>query len=380
MSAGKKNSGVAAVVLAAGMSRRMGTPKQLLRIAGKTVLEHTLNNVRESAVDEIVLVLGFAADAVEKDISTQGIKVVRNAGYEQGMGTSLRTGLAAVDPEAKAALIVLADQPFVQPATLNQLIEYHQSARPQIVIPTFRGFRGNPVLLDRSIFPELRELSGDVGCRAIFGSHTENIRKLAVNDAGILLDLDSREDFAKLADDASQSGPVSAASNRPLLESREGLAAGAPELVVVGRDPMAYALVELGSVMKFAVTVVDPLLRLSELPEASRVLHAMDFSLLPPTDERYVVVASRGQFDEEAVQQALQSGAAHVALLANKKRAQELAASLQVQGVAPEKLAGIRAPAGLDIGAESPEEIALSIMAEIVAAKKHRNRPTEAKS
>ncbi len=370
----KKNSGVTAVVLAAGMSKRMGAPKQLLRIDEKTVLEHTLANVRASAVDEIVLVLGHAADEVEKEVPTMGIRVVRNEGYQQGMGTSLRAGLAEVSPEAQAALIVLADQPFVQAATLNKLIEYHGSAQPQIVIPTYRGFRGNPVLLDHSIFPELRELSGDVGCRAIFGSHTENIRKLAVDDAGILLDIDSRDDFDELIRAAGQSERAKPGeADMPLLESREDLAAEAPELVVVGHDEVAQALAELGNVMKFTVTVVDPLLRLAGLPEADRVLHAMDFSLLPASDERYVVVASRGQFDEEAVEQALRVNAAYVALLANKKRAVELTASLRIQGMAAEKLAGIRAPAGLDIGAESPEEIALSIMAEIVATRRRHD-------
>ncbi len=358
-------------MLAAGMSQRMGTPKQLLRIAGKTVLERTLEKVRESAVNEIVLVLGHAADAVEKEISTQDIKIVRNDKYQQGMGTSLRAGVAAVGPDARAALVVLADQPFVQAATLNKLIEHHQTAKAQIVIPMFRGFRGNPVLLDRSIFPELQELSGDVGCRAIFGSHTENIRKLDVDDAGILLDIDSRDDFEKLA---KRAGYDSAAitvhqSDLPLLESKQGLPLGEPELIVVGRDAVAQVLVKLGSLLKFTVTLVDPFLGLSELPEATGILHALDFSLLPPAAERYVVVASRGQFDEEAVAQALQANVAYVALLANKKRAQELAASLRIQGMSAEKLAGIRAPAGLEIGAESPEEIALSIMAEIVAVR-----------
>lgn len=360
-------------MLAAGMSRRMGTPKQLLRIAGKTVLEHTLAKVRESAVDEIVLVLGFAADAVEKEISTEGIKIVRNEDYQQGMGTSLRAGVATVGPNAKAALIVLADQPFVQAYTLNQLIEYHGKAKPQIVIPMYRGFRGNPVLLDRSIFPEVRELSGDVGCRAIFGTHTENIRKLAVNDVGILLDIDSHDDFEMLTKSVGHRSDamVTHKEELPLLESREDQAAGIPDLVVVGRDAVVQALVKLGRLMKFAVTIVDPLLRLAAVPEAARVLHALDFSLLPPAEERYVVVASRGQFDEEALEQALHANAAYVALLANKKRAQELAASLRVQGVPPEKLAGIRAPAGLEIGAESPEEIALSIMAEIIVMRNH---------
>jgi len=377
MGAAKKNSGVVAVVLAAGMSRRMGTPKQLLRIAGKTVLEHTLGTLRKSAVDEIVLVLGFASDAVQKEISTEDIKIVCNEDYQQGMGTSLRAGVAAVDPDAKAALIVLGDQPFVLTATLNQLIDCHRTTKAHVVIPMYRGFRGNPVLLDCSIFPELRELSGDVGCRAIFGSHTENIHKLEVNDAGILLDIDSRDDFEKLAKSAAGSGNAMVAreAELPLLESREGLTAAAPELVVVGRDPVAQALVKLGSLMKFRVTIVDPFLRLAEFADATRALHALDLSLLPPAEERSVVVASRGQFDEEALEQALHANAGYVALLANKKRAQELTASLRVQGRTPEKLAGIRAPAGLEIGAESPEEIALSIMAEIIAERRRRSNP-----
>ena len=179
MSGSGQQSGVSAVVLAAGMSRRMGTPKQLLRIGGETILERTLKNVRASAVAEIVLVLGFAAESVEKEISTERVKIVHNQEYQQGMGTSLRAGLAAVDAGASAALIVLADQPFVRPETLNRLIACHQESKPQIIIPMYKGFRGNPVLLDRSVFPEVKALTGDVGCRAIFGDHTEGIYKLA---------------------------------------------------------------------------------------------------------------------------------------------------------------------------------------------------------
>jgi molybdenum cofactor cytidylyltransferase len=368
----EKASGVSAVVLAAGMSRRMGTPKQLLRIEGKTVLQRTLENVRASVADEIVLVLGFAAQAVEQAIATDGLKVVRNADYEQGMGTSLRTGLAAVNPAASAAIIVLADQPFVQAATLNQLVECHRARGAQIAIPVFRGFRGNPVLLDRSVFAELRELSGDVGCRAIFGNHTENIRKLPVEDPGILIDIDSREDLDSMA----QSGGAMLNMGIAPLESRPGAAPGQPELVLVGRDNVTFALAKLGRLMKFTVIVVDPFRRLSDLPDADAALHALNFSLLPAVDERYVVAASRGQFDEEAVEQALQSNARYVALLANRKRAQELAKSLRVQGVAAEKVAGIRAPAGLEIGAQSPEEIALSIMAEIIAERRLRSGQT----
>jgi molybdenum cofactor cytidylyltransferase len=362
-----RKNGVSAIVLAAGMSRRMGTPKQLLCIDGETILGRTLGNVRASAVSEIVLVLGHAAADVEKEISTAGLKIVHNREYQQGMGTSLRTGLAALDAGTNAALIILADQPFVSPETLNKLIACHEESRPQIIIPMYKGFRGNPVLLDRMVFPELNALSGDVGCRAIFGSHTENIRKLEVDDLGILLDIDSREEYRKLAHEA-KAGSLSDAA--PALESRESTPEGRPELIVVGRDAVAEALVKLGQLLKFTVTVVDPLLTLKEMPGADRILRVLDFSLLPPADERHVVVASRGQFDEEAIEQALRIDARYVALLANRKRAEAIVQTLKVRSFAPEKLAGVRAPAGLDIGADSPEEIALSIMAEVVAARR----------
>jgi molybdenum cofactor cytidylyltransferase len=359
----------------------MGVPKQLLRIEGKSLLEHTLANVRASAVHEIILVLGFAADEIEKEISPQGLKITRNESYQQGMGTSLRIGLAAVDPQSTAALIILADQPFVQTATLDRLIEFHGSskreigkretgkpaaARSQIVIPTYRGFRGNPVLLDRTVFPELQGLSGDMGCRAIFGDHTGGIYRLPVDDAGILLDIDSPEDLEKI--DQLRAG-LSRGENE-ILESRQDVSEKKPELVLVGRDSVVHALAQFGHLLRFTVTVVDPFLCLSEIPEADRILRALDFSRLPAAEQRYVIIASRGQFDEEAALQALQMDISYIAVLAGKQRGRELTKTLVAQGIAQEKLTRMHIPAGLEIGAESPEEIALSIMAEIIFERK----------
>jgi xanthine dehydrogenase accessory factor len=131
-------------------------------------------------------------------------------------------------------------------------------------------------------------------------------------------------------------------------------------------------LAKFAHALNFTVSVIDPFLRLPELEDVDSVLHALDFRKLNPAKVRYVVVASRGQFDEEAVAEALRAEAEYVALLANRKRAQEIAASLHFQGISKEKLDKLRAPAGLDIGAETPEEIALSIMAEIVSERKKK--------
>ena len=267
---------VAAVVLAAGQSRRMGKPKQLLRLGSKTILERTLENVRGSAVEEVILVLGAEADEIRNKLDLDGVRVLINPDFQAGMGASLRKGLAAVSPSMEAALIVLADQPFVQASTLDHLIACHAKQASQILIPLYRGFRGNPVLLDRAIFPELAQLTGDIGCRAIFGAHTQSIHQLAVDDVGVLLDIDSVEDWKKL----KPARHIKARLEKiPELEARKGIVAGPPELVIVGKDAVARALAKLAHILDFTITIVDPLLRLAEFPEADRALHVLDFSM-----------------------------------------------------------------------------------------------------
>ena len=363
MDTNKQTAGVAAVILAAGQSRRMGRPKQLVRVAGKTLLEHTIANVGATGVHEIALVLGAGADEIRNQLMLKGVKVVVNPEFQQGMGTSIGAGLRALSPTATAALIVLADQPFVQPATLDQLIACYAKEKPQIVIPVFKGFRGNPVLLDRSVFPEVMGLTGDVGCRAIFGEHTQGIHKLAVDDVGVLLDADTTEDVEELENYMTGRSRI-----LPDMELREESRAGSgAELVLVGHGAMPVALAKLAHMLRFRVTLVDPLLRLDQFPEADCIVHVLDFSLID-SPERYVVVASRGRCDEEAIEQALASGAKYVAMVANRKRSQEVLRSLAEHGVAD--LHTVRAPAGIEIGAESPEEIALSIMSEIVAVRR----------
>ena len=362
---------IGAVILAAGTSSRMGESKQLLRLGEATVLDQVVKNVRGSRVDEIVIVLGHQAETIKQSIATESLEVVVNESYRQGMGTSLRVGLSALPSEVGAALIVLGDQPFVRSATLDQILDHYQQTSAQIVIPTYKGFRGNPVLLDRSVFSEVMALQGDIGCRAIFGNHSEGIVKVPVEDVGILFDLDSQEDFARLQNFRHGTSEDSPAITAVDLEGRtipgDRSPSRGPDLIIVGKDPLAVAMAKFGKLLRFEVTVVDPFLKSSDLLEADRFLNSLDFSMLPAASTRYVVVASRGQFDEEAVEQALHANSAYIGLVANKKRAQEIRRSLELKGAPQEKLAMVHAPAGLSIGAETPEEIALSIMAEIIS-------------
>jgi len=190
---------VSAVVLAAGTSSRMGRAKQLLSLGESTVLAQTLTLVQSAALHEIVLVLGASAEAIRRQLpSPQELKIVVNQAYQQGMASSLRAGLSAVDPNSDAALIVLGDQPFIRSQTIDRIIEEYRRSRAQIVIPVHQGRRGNPVLLDRSVFAEVMALEGDIGSRAVFANHLNGIAKVEVEDVGILLDLDEPGDYERL--------------------------------------------------------------------------------------------------------------------------------------------------------------------------------------
>ncbi len=188
---------ISAIVLAAGQATRFGRCKQVLRLGDKTILDHVLDYVRASTVDDVVVVLGAHADEIRAQVRFVE-RTVLNADLAGGMSTSIQAGLRALPQDAEAALIVLGDQPFVTPQTIDRLIEEYRRSRPGAVIPTWRGVCGNPVLVDRSLFDEMLAIRGDIGCRAIFDGHPQSIVKVPVDDRGVLMDIDTQEDFDTL--------------------------------------------------------------------------------------------------------------------------------------------------------------------------------------
>lgn len=190
---------ISAIVLAAGESKRMGRPKQLLAWQGKTLLRHTLENLTRSNADEVILVLGHEAEAIRRGLTELKIKIVVNFGYKQGMASSLRQGLLAMNPESEAFLVLLADQPGIGPEIINRVIREFQRANPKrgIVRPVYRGLRGHPVLIDVRYLQEALQLQGDVGARRILANHPADILEIEVDQDGILKDIDTPEEYRK---------------------------------------------------------------------------------------------------------------------------------------------------------------------------------------
>ncbi|MGA2858205.1 MAG: nucleotidyltransferase family protein [Candidatus Sulfotelmatobacter sp.] len=187
---------ISAVILAAGLSSRMGHVKQLIRLGGEPLLGHVIRTIREAGLHDLIAVLGFAAAEIMRDIPLEGIRVAINPAFAEGLAGSVRTGLAEVAAESHAALIFLADQPMVLTSTLALLVAKYQESRPSAVIPTYQGQRGNPVLLDRSLFAKAMELQGDEGFRRILQG-LPNILWVEVDDPGVVLDVDTPEDLER---------------------------------------------------------------------------------------------------------------------------------------------------------------------------------------
>ncbi len=192
---------VSAVVLAAGESRRFGSPKQLLPVGDGTLLGYVLKRVGSSWVHEIIVVLGHAAEEIESALGDSGPggpfawRVVVNDRWAEGQSTSLRAGLEAVSPQAEGVLFVLGDQPGVSADLINELlIRYARTGAP-IVMCEHEGRLRPPVLFDRATFDELRGVSGDVGGREVARRHLAEVERVPARSGSPLVDIDTREDY-----------------------------------------------------------------------------------------------------------------------------------------------------------------------------------------
>ncbi len=191
---------IAAVVLAAGRSRRMGEENKLLSpIAGRPMVAHAVEAALRSRADPVVVVTGHDGEAVRAALAGLDVRFVDNPDYAAGMSTSLRAGLAALPEDIDGAVICLGDMPRVSAALIDRLIEsFDADAGRAICVPCHRGRRGNPVLWAARFFPEMARLSGDRGARRLLVAHDASVHEVAWEDDGVLIDVDTPEMLARL--------------------------------------------------------------------------------------------------------------------------------------------------------------------------------------
>ncbi|MBE7554757.1 MAG: putative selenium-dependent hydroxylase accessory protein YqeC [Anaerolineales bacterium] len=189
------HSRVAAVILAAGGSTRFGSPKQLARWGDKTFIEQVVDSALASPASPVVVVLGAEVEQCRALLRSRPVEIVLNPAWVEGQSTSMQAGLAALPANIGGTLFLLVDLPGVTPALLDELIQRHRATLAPLVWPEFEGQRGNPVLFDRALFPELRQISGDTGGRPLLLKYKDQAERVPVAEAGILQDFDRPEDL-----------------------------------------------------------------------------------------------------------------------------------------------------------------------------------------
>ena len=194
-------SDVAAIILAAGRGTRFGARQSKLTASccGAPILGHVAAKALASGALPVILVTGHDSEFVERAVDGLALTIVHNTDYEQGLSTSLRAGLAALEDDISGTLVMLGDMPLVTVETLSRLIAAHSQASADCaaIIPRYKGLRGNPALLRRSMFCDVTRLVGDKGAGQLFAGPAP-VEFLDVDDPGVITDIDTPEDLARL--------------------------------------------------------------------------------------------------------------------------------------------------------------------------------------
>jgi molybdenum cofactor cytidylyltransferase len=182
---------IAIIILAAGKSSRMGTPKQLLPYQGKTLLRHITEIAIASVCHPIIVVLGAYYKEISNELKSLPVQIVENTEWATGMGSSIRCGIQALIPfsnSVEAAVILVCDQPFVTPQTINQLVDAYHSTQQPIVASAYENTLGVPALFQRKLFPELSRLNDTEGAKNVIKCHKQSTFSIEFPQGAIDLD------------------------------------------------------------------------------------------------------------------------------------------------------------------------------------------------
>jgi molybdenum cofactor cytidylyltransferase len=199
MTSKKLSGNYAIIILAAGRSARLGSPKQLLSYQGKNLLQHTIDIANKSNIGPILVVLGSEIEKIESTLDPKALIVVKNPNWESGMASSIVYGISKLNdliPEAEAVILMVCDQPFVNAKLLRDLIKKQEETGSSIVASTYENIKGTPALFHKVHFNELSMLDGDRGAKFLIKKYAESLQTVYFPKGGI--DIDTIEDYRNL--------------------------------------------------------------------------------------------------------------------------------------------------------------------------------------
>ena len=189
---------ISAILLAAGQSKRMNGENKLTKeIQGTPLIKLSVKNILASSIDELIIVLGYQKEIIEKLIDKhEKIKFVFNKDFESGMASSIKAGLNHLSKNTEAFFICLGDMPTVNQDVYNQLIRSRNYK--EIIIPTYKGQQGNPILFSKSMKSIIISIEGDIGAKKILEQNKDKILNLEISNQGITRGFDTQDDFTPL--------------------------------------------------------------------------------------------------------------------------------------------------------------------------------------
>ncbi len=184
------------MILAAGESLRLGSPKQLLLYQGTTLIRHLAKTALDSRAGRVSVVIGANAEKIRDEISRLPVTIIRNVNWQEGMASSIRAAVETEGQNAAAILFLLSDQPLVSTPILNALVDSFRQDPDRIAACTYSNTVGVPALFPKSYFRELTELAGDAGAKTVILRHIDSVSKISFPEGGV--DIDSLSDLKKL--------------------------------------------------------------------------------------------------------------------------------------------------------------------------------------
>lgn len=190
---------IAAVILAAGSSRRMGDQNKLLsKVKGIPMVVHVANAALAANIESITVVTGHQSERLEATLTGRHLNFVYNPDYDSGIASSVKVGIASLPDDVDGAIVLLGDMPFVTKHQINELIaEFDPALERDIVMPVKDGRRGNPVLWSRRYFSAMQQLTGDVGAKTIIKENAANVWEVPISDEAIFADIDTQEELGR---------------------------------------------------------------------------------------------------------------------------------------------------------------------------------------